>query len=40
MSETMYLIKNVKLYTGESVYPDGAILTDGPSILYAGDAAN
>ncbi|NLM57048.1 MAG: amidohydrolase [Clostridiales bacterium] len=39
MSETMYLIKNVKLYTGESVYPDGAILTDGPSILYAGDAA-
>lgn len=39
MSDIMYLIKNVKLYTGESVYPDGAILTDGPSILYAGDAA-
>ncbi|MFY9381742.1 MAG: amidohydrolase [Eubacteriales bacterium] len=39
MSETMYLIKNVKLYTGESIYPDGAVLTDGPSILYAGDVA-
>ena len=33
----MYLIKNVRLYTGEEVYENGAVITDGGRIIYAGD---
>ncbi len=34
----MYLIKNIRLYTGEETYENGAVLTDGDVIIYAGDA--
>ncbi len=33
----MYLIKNVRLYTGDETYENGAVLTDGDRILYAGE---
>ena len=35
----MYLIKNVRLYTGTSSFEHGAVLTDGDSIVYSGDEA-
>ena len=35
----MYLIKNVRLYTGEESFENGAVLTDGGKIVYAGDAS-
>lgn len=33
----MYLIKNIRLYTGEETYENGAVLTDGDVVVYAGD---
>lgn len=33
----MYLIKNIRLYTGEETYENGAVLTDGGRIIYAGE---
>ena len=33
----MYLLKNVRLYTGDAIYQNGAVLIDGNVILYAGD---
>lgn len=33
----MYLIKNVRLYTGEETYENGAVITDGARIVYAGE---
>ncbi len=33
----MYLIKNIRLYTGEEFFENGAVLTDGDAIVYAGD---
>ncbi len=35
----MYLIKNVRLYTGEASFERGAVLTEGDIISYAGDEA-
>ncbi len=35
----MYLIKNIRLYTGEETFENGAVITDGDKIIYAGDAA-
>ena len=35
----MYLIKNVRLYTGEESFEHGAVLTDGGVIAYAGAEA-
>ena len=32
----MYLIKNIRLYTGEASYEHGAVLTDGDRIVFAG----
>ena len=36
----MYLIKNVRLYTGRASYERGAVITDGGRIIYAGDEAS
>ncbi len=33
----MYLIKNIRLYTGRASYETGAVLTDGDKIIYSGD---
>ena len=35
----MILVDNVKLYTGEHSFPDGAVLVEGEKILYAGSRA-
>lgn len=35
----MILVDNVKLYTGERSFPDGAVLVEGEKILYAGSRA-
>lgn len=35
----MYFIKNVRLYTGRGGYENGAVITDGGKILYAGEVA-
>ncbi len=33
----MYYFKNIRLYTGEESFENGAVLTDGSLIVYAGD---
>lgn len=33
----MYLFKNIRLYTGKESFEHGAVLTDGDTVVYAGD---